>query len=90
MTGMEEKEAEIEKVARIESVKIGKDAVVEVERGIGERIGVVIIIMREREIMGGIETETGAGTLTEKGRISVLLVMCLECGKSLDVFLDLV
>ncbi|KAH1122255.1 hypothetical protein J1N35_005415 [Gossypium stocksii] len=71
---MEEKEAEIEKVARIERVKIGKDTVVEVERGIGERIGVVIIIMSEIEIMGGIETETGAGTLTEKGRISVLVM----------------
>ncbi|MBA0734286.1 hypothetical protein Gogos_018216 [Gossypium gossypioides] len=72
--GMEEKEAEteegngmIEKVARIESVKIGKDAVVEAERGIGERIGAVIMIMSEIEIMDGIETE--ADTFTEKERM---------------------
>ncbi|MFQ6622345.1 hypothetical protein Gotur_001457, partial [Gossypium turneri] len=71
---MEEKEAEteegngmIEKVARIESVKRGKDAVVEAERGIEERIGAVIMIMSEIEIMDGIETE--ADTFTEKERM---------------------
>lgn len=73
---MEEKEAEteegngngmIEKVARTESVKTGKDAVVEAERGIGERIGAVIMIMSEIEIMDGIETE--ADTFTEKERM---------------------
>ena len=84
---MEEKEAEIEegnemieKVARIEIVKIGKDGVVEAERGIGERIVAVIMIMTVIEIMDGIgnETETEAGTFTEKGRVNVLL-MCLIC-----------
>lgn len=82
---MEEKEAEIgegngtiEKVARIEIVKIGKDAVVEAERGIGERIATVIMFMTEIENMDGIgneieieiEIETEAG-ITEKGQVIV-------------------
>ena len=88
---MEEKEAEIgegngmiEKVTRIEIVKIGKDAVVEAKRGVGERITAVIMNMTEIEIMDeigiGTETETEAGTFTEKGRINVLL-MYLICSR---------